>query len=87
MATVVISPAFQVRLPKSAREALQLVPGQQLRVVQYAGRLELVPVRPTLAGAALFGDPLASLESERLPSCDATARPDTPGLRREDKPP
>ena len=55
MATVVISPSFQVRLPKSVREALRLAPGQQLRVVQYAGRLELVPVRPALEGAALFG--------------------------------
>src|SRR6056297_2659479 len=57
MATVVISPAFQVRLPKSAREALQLGPGQRLRVVQYADRLELVPLRPALEGAALFGEP------------------------------
>lgn len=64
MATVVISPAFQVRLPKSVREALQLAPGQQLRVVQYAGRLELVPVRPMLDGAALFGEPPVSSRRE-----------------------
>lgn len=55
MDTVIISPAFQVRLPKRVREALGLQPGQQLRVVQYAERIELVPVRPVLEFGGLFG--------------------------------
>jgi AbrB family looped-hinge helix DNA binding protein len=55
MDTVVISPAFQVRIPKRVREALCLAPGQRLRVVPHAGRLELVPVRPPIEYPGLFG--------------------------------
>jgi AbrB family looped-hinge helix DNA binding protein len=56
--TVIVSPAFQVRLPKRVREALGLVPGQRLRVVQYGQRVELVPLRPVLEAPGLFGDHL-----------------------------
>jgi AbrB family looped-hinge helix DNA binding protein len=59
MDTVIVSPAFQVRLPKQVREALGLVPGQRLRVVQYGQRVELVPLRPALEAPGLFGDPRA----------------------------
>ena len=55
MDTVVISPGFQVRIPKRVREALGLAPGQRLRVVQYAGRVELVPYRPAFECPGLFG--------------------------------
>lgn len=57
MDTVVITPSFQVRLPKGVRDTLGLAPGQCLRVVQYAGRIELVPLRPAIESAALFGGP------------------------------
>jgi AbrB family looped-hinge helix DNA binding protein len=56
--TVIVSPAFQVRLPKRVRETLGLVPGQRLRVVQYGQRVELVPLRPVLEAPGLFGDHL-----------------------------
>jgi AbrB family looped-hinge helix DNA binding protein len=59
MDTVIVSPAFQVRLPKRVREALGLVPGQRLRVVQYGQRVVLVPLRPALEAPGLFGEPLA----------------------------
>ena len=55
MDTVVISPGFEIRLPKRIREALGLAPGQRLRVVQYAGRIELVPFRPAFECPGLFG--------------------------------
>jgi AbrB family looped-hinge helix DNA binding protein len=57
MDTVVISPGFQVRLPRRVREALGLAPGQRLRVVHYGQRIELVPMRPMIECAGLFGDP------------------------------
>jgi AbrB family looped-hinge helix DNA binding protein len=63
METVVVSPTFQVRLPKAVREALGLEPGQRLRVVQYAQRIELVPVRPALESPRLFGEPHVDLET------------------------
>lgn len=56
METVVISPGFQVRLPKRVRAALGLAPGQRLRVVLYGQRLELVPLRPAFECPGLFGD-------------------------------
>jgi AbrB family looped-hinge helix DNA binding protein len=56
METVIISPGFQVRLPKRVRVALGLAPGQRLRVVLYGQRLELVPLRPAFECPALFGD-------------------------------
>lgn len=55
MDTVVISPGFEIRIPKRVRDALGLAPGQRLRVVQYAGRLELVPFRPAFECPGLFG--------------------------------
>lgn len=45
MMTVTISPKFQVVIPRPLRERLQLRPGQRLQVLEYAGRLELIPER------------------------------------------
>jgi AbrB family looped-hinge helix DNA binding protein len=40
-----ISPKYQVVIPKEIREKLDLRPGQRVQAIQYAGRVELVPVR------------------------------------------
>ncbi|MFC1523943.1 AbrB/MazE/SpoVT family DNA-binding domain-containing protein [Thermodesulfobacteriota bacterium] len=45
MQTVTVSPKFQVVIPKSIRETLQLRPGQKMQVVEYEGRIELIPER------------------------------------------
>ena len=45
MQTVTLSPKFQVVIPRSVRENLGLRPGQKLRVVEHAGRIELIPER------------------------------------------
>jgi AbrB family looped-hinge helix DNA binding protein len=45
MSTVTLSPSFEVLIPQDVREALHLTPGEQFRVVHYAGRVELIPVR------------------------------------------
>lgn len=45
MMTVTISPKFQIVIPRPLRERLQLRPGQRLQVLEYAGRLELIPER------------------------------------------
>ena len=45
MPTVTVSPKFQVVIPREVRESLQLRPGQKLQVIEYAGRIELVPER------------------------------------------
>lgn len=45
MQTVVISPKFQIVIPKEVREALHLQPGEKLHVFRYQNRLEFVLVK------------------------------------------
>ena len=45
MQIVTVSPKYQVVIPKAVRESLQLRPGQKMRVVEYDGRIELIPER------------------------------------------
>jgi len=45
MTSVTVSEKYQIVIPKSAREALHLKPGQKVEVLVYEGRLEFVPVR------------------------------------------
>ncbi|OQX11512.1 MAG: AbrB family transcriptional regulator [Desulfobulbaceae bacterium A2] len=45
MQSVTVSPKFQVVIPKIIREAMGLRPGQQLQVIEYEGRIELIPDR------------------------------------------
>jgi AbrB family looped-hinge helix DNA binding protein len=40
-----ISPKFQVVIPRSVRERLNLRPGQQVQVISYDNRIEFIPVR------------------------------------------
>lgn len=45
MQTVTVSPKFQVVIPKDIRESMHLRPGQKLKVIEYEGRIELIPDR------------------------------------------
>ncbi|MCJ8499725.1 AbrB/MazE/SpoVT family DNA-binding domain-containing protein [Desulfatitalea alkaliphila] len=45
METVTVSPKYQVVIPKLIRETMKLRPGQKLRVIEYEGRIELIPDR------------------------------------------
>jgi AbrB family looped-hinge helix DNA binding protein len=44
METVTLSPKFQVVIPKSIREALELRPSQKLSVVRDGMRIQFVPL-------------------------------------------
>jgi AbrB family looped-hinge helix DNA binding protein len=46
METVTVSPRFQVVIPKAIRELLGIAPGQKVQAIAYAGRIELIPLRP-----------------------------------------
>ena len=45
MQTVTVSPKYQVVIPKIIRDALHLRPGQKMKVLEYDGRIELIPDR------------------------------------------
>ena len=45
MQSVTVSPKYQVVIPKTVREALNVRPGQKMQVVEYNGRIELIPER------------------------------------------
>jgi AbrB family looped-hinge helix DNA binding protein len=45
MQTVTVSPKYQVVIPKEIRKAMRIRPGQKLMVIEYEGRIELIPDR------------------------------------------
>ena len=45
MATVTVSPKFQIVIPRDVREGLVMAPGDKIEVIQLEGRIELIPVR------------------------------------------
>ena len=45
MHTVTVSPKYQVVMPKNIRASLKLRPGQKMKVIEYDGRIELIPDR------------------------------------------
>ena len=68
MQTVTVSPKYQVVIPKEIREALQLRPGQVMRVIEYDGRIELIPDRDIseLRGFLKGIDTRVAREKDRL---------------------
>lgn len=45
MNQVTVSSKYQVVIPREVRDQLQIRPGQQVRVIPYGDRIELIPVR------------------------------------------
>ncbi len=45
METVLVSPKFQVVIPKSVRESIGLKAGTRVQIMLYGTRIELVPLR------------------------------------------
>lgn len=68
MATVTISPKFQVVIPKAIREQLRLSPGQKIEAIVFDGRIELIPIRPIqeLRGFVKGIDTSVEREDDRL---------------------
>ena len=68
MATVTISPKYQVVIPKAIREQLKLKPGQKIEAIVLDDRIELIPVRPIqqLRGFVKGIDTTVEREDDRL---------------------
>lgn len=45
MATVTVSPKYQVVIPKGVRETMNIYPGEEIQVLQYENRIEFIPVK------------------------------------------
>ncbi len=45
MQAVTVSPKFQIVIPRTVRDSMHLRPGQKMQIVEYDGRIELVPER------------------------------------------
>lgn len=46
MEKVTVSTKYQVVIPRSVRKQLDIRPGQQVQMVAYDDRIEVIPVRP-----------------------------------------
>jgi AbrB family looped-hinge helix DNA binding protein len=68
METVVVSPKFQVVIPRGVREPLSIRPGQKIQVIQYEDRIELIPMKPAgkLRGFLKGIDTTVNRESDRV---------------------
>ena len=68
MQTVTLSSKFQIVIPQSIREELQLTPGEKLRVIRYSDRVELIPVRgmEEMRGFLRGMDTIVEREDDRL---------------------
>ncbi len=68
MNTVTISPKFQIVIPRQIRESLNLKSGQRVQVIEYDGRVELVPLiaMKSLRGSLRISDTTIAREDDRL---------------------
>ncbi len=68
METVVVSPKFQVVIPRAVREPLSIHPGQKVQVIRYEDRIELIPLKPAkkMRGFLKGIDTTVRRESDRV---------------------
>ena len=64
MNTVKVSPKYQVVIPKEVREAMGITPGQEVAVLRYRGRIELIPMTSVREMRGFLGGMDASIECE-----------------------
>ncbi len=64
MTTVLVSPKYQIVIPKEIREALDIQPGQRLQVILYQDQIALIPVRPISEARGFLKDLDTTVERE-----------------------
>jgi AbrB family looped-hinge helix DNA binding protein len=45
MKAVIISPKYQIVIPREMRESMDLQPGTKVQVLRYENRIELIPLK------------------------------------------
>jgi AbrB family looped-hinge helix DNA binding protein len=68
MHLLTLTDEFQIAIPPLVREHLCLVPGQKIRLIEYQGRIELIPERDIsgLRGFVKGIHPCFEREKDRL---------------------
>ena len=68
MATVTVSPQFQVVIPKEIRDSSGIVVGQKIQMISFRDRIQLVPIHPIerLRGTLEGIDTHVEREGDRL---------------------
>jgi len=68
MATVTLSPKYQIVIPREIRDAFHLSPGQKVQLIPYANRIEVIPEKKIsdMRGFLHGIDTLFERESDRL---------------------
>ncbi len=54
METVTVSPKYQVVIPSRIRDRLGVEPGQQIQVILYDNRIEMIPVKSIQEARGMF---------------------------------
>lgn len=65
MDTVKLSTKFQVVIPQAVRERMKLKPGTRFRVIDVAGAVELIPIRPIEEYKGILKGKITDTEIER----------------------
>ena len=70
MEAVLVSPKFQIVIPRAVRETLSIRPGQKVQVIQYEDRIELIPMKPMreMRGFLKGIDTTVEREPDRTPA-------------------
>ncbi|AHK79984.1 AbrB family transcriptional regulator [Ectothiorhodospira haloalkaliphila] len=68
MASVTVSPKYQIVIPKEIRESMGIVSGQKVQITSYQGRIEVIPLKPMKAMRGFLQgiDTTVLREEERL---------------------
>ena len=68
MTTVTVSPKYQVVIPEDVRKSMGVRPGEKFQVVNYDGRVQLIPLRKMrdMKGLLRGMDTTLTREADRL---------------------
>ena len=66
MKPITVSPKYQVVIPRTIREQINIKPGQKMHVIAYSNKIVLIPVRPIQEARGLLKgmDPDVQREEE-----------------------
>jgi len=64
MKPITVSPKYQVVIPRTIREQINIKPGQKMHVIAYSNKIVLIPVRPIQEARGLLKGMDADVQRE-----------------------